>query len=55
MISGFRSDVDEICAFLGCYAGCRFKFLGGFHGCHRLGGWGVGGVNKSKKKVTHWL
>ena len=38
MISGFRSDVDDICAFLGCYAGCRFKLLGRFHGRHRQGG-----------------
>lgn len=38
MISGFRSDVDDICAFLGCYAGCGFKSFRTFHGRHRQGG-----------------
>lgn len=37
MASGFRNDVDNICAFLGCYAGCRFKFLGRVIGRHRQG------------------
>jgi predicted P-loop ATPase len=27
VISGFRSEVDEYCALLGCYAACRGNFL----------------------------